>query len=52
MAKEFNVTAICRPEKHYMTDTGYIISFNFNKKKQSGVYGINIENKTIIESIV
>lgn len=36
----------------YNQNTGYMISFNFNKKKQSGVYEINIGDKTIIEAIV
>ena len=36
----------------YHQDTGYMISFSFNKKKQSGVYEINIGDKTIIEAII
>lgn len=36
----------------YHQNTGYMISFSFNKKKQSGVYEINIGDKTIIEAIV
>lgn len=36
----------------YNQNTGYMISFNFNKKKQSGVYEINIGDKTIIEAII
>lgn len=36
----------------YHQNTGYMISFSFNKKKQSGVYEINIGDKTIIEAII
>jgi len=36
----------------YYQDTGYLVSFNFNKKKQVGMYEITIENKTLIEVIV
>ena len=37
---------------YYHTDTGYMLSFNFNKKKQVGVQTIKIDNKTIIEAVV
>ncbi len=33
-------------------DTGYMLSFNFNKKKESGVRRIRIEDKTLFEGIV
>lgn len=32
--------------------TGYMISFNFNKKKQTGVQRIQIGEKTIVEAVV
>lgn len=36
----------------YQQNIGYMVSFNFNKKKQSGVYEIVMENKTLIEVVV
>lgn len=36
----------------YHQDKGYMISFNFNKKKKTGVHEIVIENKTLIEAVV
>ena len=36
----------------YHQDTGYLVSFNFNKKKQVGIHEITIENKTLIEVVV
>ncbi len=36
----------------YHTDKGYLLSFNFNKKKEIGVHQIAIGNKTIIEAVV
>lgn len=37
---------------YYHTDTGYMVSFNFNKTKKPGVYDINIGDKHIIEAVV
>lgn len=37
---------------NYHTDTGYMVSFNFNKTKKPGVYDIYIGGKHIIEAIV
>ena len=31
---------------------GYMISFNFNKKKEIGVKELRVEGKTIIEAVV
>lgn len=36
----------------YHVKKGYMISFNFNKKKETGVREITIDGKTIIEAIV
>ena len=36
----------------YHIDTGYLLSFNFNKNKEIGVHDIVIGKKHIIEAIV
>lgn len=36
----------------YHKNKGYMISFNFNKKKQIGVHEIIIKDKTLIEAVV
>ncbi len=36
----------------YHTDKGYMISFNFNKKKKIGVHEIVVGNKVLIEAVV
>lgn len=33
-------------------DTGYMLSFNFNKNKQIGVYDIQVGNRRIVEAVV
>lgn len=37
---------------YYHKDKGYMISFNFNKNKTTGVREIQIGNKTIVEAVV
>lgn len=37
---------------HYHLKKGYLISFNFNKKKQPGVYERTVDDKLLIEAIV
>jgi len=37
---------------YYHIDKGYLLSFNFNKKKQSGVYTIELNGRTIVEAVV
>lgn len=37
---------------HFGLDTGYMLSFNFNKKKEPGVEKIQIGDKTLFEGIV
>ena len=37
---------------YFGLDTGYMLSFNFNKRKESGVKTVEIDNKTLIEGIV
>lgn len=36
----------------YRLSTGYMVSFNFNKKKQTGVHELVIGDKTLIEAVV
>lgn len=36
----------------YHLQTGYMLSFNFNKKKQTGVHKVVLGEKTLIEAIV
>lgn len=36
----------------YHQNKGYMVSFNFNKKKQTGVHEIVIGDKTLIEAVV
>jgi hypothetical protein len=37
---------------YYNKDKGYMLSFNFNKNKKSGVSEIRAGGKTIIEAVV
>ncbi len=37
---------------YYHIDKGYLLSFNFNKNKQSGVHRIELDGKTIVEAVV
>lgn len=37
---------------YYHKDKGYMLSFNFNKNKTTGVKEIRIGNKTIVEAVV
>ena len=36
----------------YHLDTGYMLSFNFNKNKEIGVKKIRLEGRTLIEAVV
>ncbi len=38
--------------EYYRKDTGYMISFNFNKQKKTGVTEIRIGDRTIVEAVV
>lgn len=38
--------------EYYHQDKGYMLSFNFNRKKQQGVREIQVDGKTIIEAVV
>ena len=38
--------------EYYHLNNGYMLSFNFNKKKQTGVKEIRIGNKVLIEAVV
>lgn len=37
---------------YYHLDRGYLLSFNFNKRKQAGVKEIRYKGKTILEVVV
>lgn len=37
---------------HFHRDKGYMLSFNFNKKKEIGVRTISLGDKTIVEAVV
>ena len=37
---------------YYHLDKGYLLSFNFNKNKQSGMKTIQVNGKTVIEAVV
>ncbi len=37
---------------YYHKEKGYLLSFNFNKKKEVGIKELKIGNKTIIEAVV
>lgn len=37
---------------YYHLDTGYMLSFNFNKKKEPGIKEIKLGEKTLIEAVV
>ncbi len=38
--------------EYYHKDKGYLLSFNFNKNKRTGVRKIKAGSKTIIEAVV
>ena len=37
---------------HYHLKKGYMLSFNFNKKKEVGIKEVRLEDKTLIEAVV
>ena len=37
---------------YYHIDKGYLLSFNFNKNKQSGMHTIELNGRTIVEGVV
>ncbi|MGN1086628.1 MAG: AAA-like domain-containing protein, partial [Porcipelethomonas sp.] len=37
---------------YYHIDKGYLLSFNFNKNKQSGVHTLELNGRTIVEGVV
>ncbi len=43
---------ICSYLDYYGLTTGYMLSFNFNKKKESGVHQVHIGDKLLYEGIV
>ena len=38
--------------EYYHKDKGYMLSFNFNQKKEVGVKEIRVGNRTIVEAVV
>ena len=38
--------------EYYHIQQGYMLSFNFNKNKKTGLREITVGNKTIIEAVV
>lgn len=37
---------------YFHQEKGYLISFNFNKKKETGIKSLQIHGKTIVEAVV
>lgn len=37
---------------YFHLDKGYLLSFNFNQKKETGVKTITVGEKTIVEAVV
>lgn len=37
---------------YYHIDKGYLLSFNFNKNKQSGMHTIELNGRTIVEAVI
>ena len=38
--------------EYYPKDKGYMLSFNFNMNKKTGINEIKVGNKTIVEAVV
>lgn len=38
--------------EYYHKDKGYMLSFNFNKNKKTGVNEIRVGDKTVVEAVV
>jgi len=36
----------------YHQDTGYLITFNFNKTKEAGIQEIHFGEKTLVEAMI
>ena len=43
---------ICEYLEYFNLDTGYMLSFNFNKNKETGVKRVNIGDKILFEGIL
>lgn len=50
--KEQGEKQLCNYLKHYHLKKGYLLSFNFNKKKEIGIKTIMIGDKMIVEGVV
>ncbi len=37
---------------YFRQEKGYLLSFNFNKKKETGVKVLKVKGKTIVEAVV
>ena len=43
---------LCEYLDYYQLKKGYMVSFNFNKKKQVGVHEIAVGDKVLVEAVV
>lgn len=43
---------ICEYLEHFDLNTGYMLSFNFNKSKEIGVKRLNIGDKILFEAVL
>ena len=46
------IIKLCEYLDYYQLKKGYMVSFNFNKKKQVGVHEIAVGDKVLVEAVV
>ena len=58
-ARQYGKTTTIDAEKqiseyfeYFGLSTGYMLSFNFNKKKETGVHQVHIDGKVLYEGVV
>lgn len=49
---EYNERQFAEYLDYFHLDKGYMLSFNFNQKKEIGIKELCVEGKTIIEAVV
>lgn len=49
---EYNELQLADYLDYYHKDRGYMLSFNFNKNKKTGVNEVRVGNRTIVEVVV
>lgn len=49
---EYNELQLADYLDYYHKDRGYMLSFNFNKNKKTGVNEVKVGNRTIVEVVV